>query len=85
MKRVQIYLTEEEKQAISEIAARRGRSQSELIREAIDAYIAHETAAGKEEALARAAGLWRERDDLPDFAVLRASWDRQAMSPEQGQ
>ena len=84
MKRVQIYLTDEEKQAISEIAARRGRSQSELIREAIDAYIVHETAAGKAEILARAAGLWREREDLPDFAALRASWDRQEMNSSQG-
>jgi len=23
-----------------------------------------------------AAGLWRDRDDLPDWHTLRASWDR---------
>ncbi|MEZ4715283.1 MAG: hypothetical protein R2851_04240 [Caldilineaceae bacterium] len=54
-----------------------------MIREAIDAYIVQESAAGKAEVLARAAGLWRDREDLPDFTALRASWDRQEMNSGQ--
>ena len=26
--------------------------------------------------LDRIAGLWKDRDDLPDFAALRKEWDR---------
>jgi predicted transcriptional regulator len=77
VKRVQIYLTDEEKEALRQIAARSGRSQSELIQEAIDAYILKEATNNKAEILANAAGLWRDRQDLPDFAELRASWDRE--------
>jgi hypothetical protein len=27
--------------------------------------------------LDRTAGLWKDRDDLPDFDALRKSWDRE--------
>ena len=27
--------------------------------------------------LRAARGLWREREDLPDFAALRSEWDRE--------
>jgi len=37
--RTQIYLTEEERQALKSMAANTGRKQSELIREAIDQMI----------------------------------------------
>lgn len=30
----------------------------------------------RQEALDRAAGMWKDRTDLPDFRSLRASWDR---------
>jgi hypothetical protein len=35
-------------------------------------------------ALGQMAGLWKDRDDLPDFDALRKSWDRQfpALSEE---
>jgi len=30
----------------------------------------------KEEILQEAAGIWKDRADLPDFEAIRAEWDR---------
>jgi hypothetical protein len=52
-------------------------SQPELIREAIDHFLEKRRAARQGEALQALAGMWRDREDLPDFEALRASWDRE--------
>lgn len=76
MIRSQIYLTEEERQALARLAGETGRPQSELIREAIDAFLERQAPRDRRLRLQRAHGLWRERADLPDFAALRREWDR---------
>ena len=76
MIRSQVYLTEEERQALARLADETGRPQSELIREAIDAFLALNAPRDRRVRLQRALGLWRERSDLPDFAALRREWDR---------
>jgi len=30
----------------------------------------------KKNVLKEAAGIWKNRDDLPDFSVIRSEWDR---------
>ncbi len=76
MVRTQIYLTETEKTALNDLAATTGKPQSELIREAVDAFIGQSNKNRREAVLERAAGLWKDRDDLPDFDTLRKQWDR---------
>jgi predicted DNA-binding protein len=76
MVRTQIYLTPEEQQALRALARRTGTSQSELIRQAIDSLLAEEQALDRTALLRQARGLWRDRDDLPDFAALRRELDR---------
>ena len=76
MIRSQVYLTKEERQALARLADETGRPQSELIREAIDAFLARQAPRDRRVRLQRALGLWRERSDLPDFAALRREWDR---------
>ena len=76
MVRTQIYLTERERDVLATLAQGRGKKQSELIREAIDSFIDQQHADHRRTALEGLAGMWRARGDLPDFAALRAEWDR---------
>ena len=76
MVRTQVYLTEGEREGLDVVARSTGRKQSELIREAVDRLL--DLARGDHRAaiLKEAAGLWRNRSDLPDFAATRRSLDR---------
>ena len=76
MFRTQIYLTDAEKEALTGLSRRIGKSQSELIRQAIDAYIAQATASPDHDAFTAAAGMWADRTDFPDWQRLRAEWNR---------
>jgi hypothetical protein len=78
MVRTQIYLTEQERAAIGTLARESGKAQSEVIREAIDYWVARSNKARRKAILGRVAGLWKDRTDLPDFVALRPSWDRES-------
>lgn len=76
MVRTQIYLTERQRAEIASIASHSGRRQSEIIREALDRFIAQTSRRRREAVLREAAGVWRDRSDLPDLDSLRGGWDR---------
>ena len=76
MIRTQIYLTDKQRAELSVIAKNLGKNQSEIIREAIDRLIDQAGRNRKESALQKAAGIWKNRKDLPDFRALRSEWDR---------
>jgi len=76
MVRTQIYLTERQRKELAAIAKAAGKKQSELIREAIDCLIGQLGRSRRETVLIKAAGIWRNRKDLPDFKAVRAEWDR---------
>ena len=75
MVRTQIYLTEGQRAEIAAIASQSGKRQSEVIREAVDRFI-EQKSRGRREAIREAAGIWRNRTDLPDLDALRHGWDR---------
>ncbi|RPI76773.1 MAG: ribbon-helix-helix domain-containing protein [Desulfobacteraceae bacterium] len=76
MVRTQIYLTENQRDELVTLAKTVGKKQSELIREAIDRLIDQTGRGRRELVLRKAAGIWKDRKDLPDFKAIRAEWDR---------
>ena len=78
MVRTQVYLTRQEREGLARLAAATGKKPSELIREAIDRLLEERSDARRQAVLDAAAGMWKDRDDLPDARSLRADWDRDA-------
>lgn len=76
MVRTQIYLTERQRAELAALAKTVGKKQSELIREAVDRLIDQAGSSRRGAALREAAGIWKDRTDLPDFRAIRAEWDR---------
>jgi hypothetical protein len=76
MVRTQIYLTERQRKELAAIARAAGKKQSELIREAVDRLIDKAGSSRREAVLREAAGIWKDRKDLPDFKATRTEWDR---------
>ncbi len=74
MERTQIYLTSYQKKKLASYAASAGVSQSELIRQSIDTYINSVEETDKEKVLGDIAGIWANRQDLPDIRKLRKGW-----------
>ncbi len=77
MVRTQIHLTTTQQEGLRTLSRRTGRSQSALIRQALDSYLSGD-GSFRRALLRQARGLWRDRRDLPDFAALRGGFDRVA-------
>ncbi|MFN0024455.1 MAG: hypothetical protein ACKVS5_11220 [Parvularculaceae bacterium] len=66
MRKVQVFLRADQKAALTRLAARTGRRQSDLIRSGVDLVLesSQDVDAGWREATRAAAGLWRDREDI---------------------
>ena len=76
MIRTQIYLTDRQRDELAAISKTSGKKQSELIRDAVDRLIDEAGHSRREIILREAAGIWKDRTDLPDFKKIRTGWDR---------
>ncbi|MFZ0091859.1 MAG: CopG family transcriptional regulator [Solirubrobacteraceae bacterium] len=68
--RTQVYFTQQQRQALDELAARQGKTLAEVVREAVDAYLARAPADSD-------AMLDRTFGSIPGLQVpARSEWDR---------
>lgn len=70
MERTQIYLTSEQKKALKDIAVKKRAPLAEVVRDAVEQYIAQQKPATAEK-MSRARGLWKDRKDLDAVAYER--------------
>ena len=76
MIRSQIYLTEDERNSLKSISKETGRTQSDLIREAVDSLIKKIKKKNSTEKRQEAFGIRKDRDDYPNIRELRNEFDR---------
>jgi metal-responsive CopG/Arc/MetJ family transcriptional regulator len=65
MKRTQVYLQESQKKELGLLAEQKGKSLAELVREAVDMYIA-DNRKSADKYILQTSGLWKSKDDIPD-------------------
>jgi hypothetical protein len=75
MIRTQIYITEKEQRALRRIARLRKSTQSEIIREAVDEYLASFQNSNRVNLMQVARGIWADRNDF-DSVTIREEFDR---------
>ena len=76
MVRSQIYLTEDERDSLKHISSDTGRSQSDLVREAIDDFIKRVANKNNIQQRQEAFGIWKGKENIPDIEDLRSEFDR---------
>jgi len=76
METAQINLTNAESEALRTLAQRTGKTEADLLHEAIESFLGQAESRPRLALLRQAKGIWKDRDDLPDFGALRAELDR---------
>jgi len=81
MTTAQINLTDSQIDALRKLAKRTGKSEDEILQEAVNKLIDEVGKAEAErqewlEVLQQAKGIWKDRDDLPNLKELREEADR---------
>lgn len=71
-----IVLTEPEATALHRIAQETGKSEHDLIQEAVTQYIQQYQVVHRRQLLQQARGMWRDRTDLPPLDMLRREFDQ---------
>ena len=78
-----LNLTEQEQTALETIAQRTGKTQEEVVQEAVKQLIAQFHDEDRLSLFRQARGMWKDRTDLPSLADLRREWDRHT-EPDNG-
>ena len=73
----QVTLTDQQTQALRSIAQRTGKTETDVIVEAVEQFIArHPLSDDRPAAQQQAKGMWQNRTDLPDLRTLREESNR---------
>ena len=71
-----IALTDQESSTLHLIAQQTGKTEDELIREAVQQFITQFRQIHRCVLLQQARGMWKDRIDLPSLETLRGEFDR---------
>lgn len=71
-----IHISEETGQILIRLASKTGKPVENVLDEAVNEYALHHSNLSHDERLLAGKGLWKDREDLPDFDELRKSFDR---------
>ena len=66
MTRILADLPDDDIKWLDQLAAEQGKSRAAVVREAVSAYKSQASVAGDKGWIERWAGLWADRDDIPD-------------------
>jgi hypothetical protein len=72
----QIYLTEKESDSLQRLANQMGKTPNGLIQEAVAKLLSQFDEETLRKNRMAAAGIWRNRDDIPDLDDMRRSAER---------
>jgi hypothetical protein len=72
----QVRLSNAEGEALRELARRSGKTEEQLVREAVERLLTEAGVVDRLALLRQARGVWHDRTDLPDPKELRAELDR---------
>jgi hypothetical protein len=78
----QITLNDQQTVALRSLVQRTGKTETELIVEAVEQFITQHNQAESSAALQQAKGLWQNRADLPELRTLREESNRYAAFTE---
>ena len=76
MAALEINLTEQELDALREMSRTTGQTERDLVQKAVRRMINHEQRDDHLTLMRIGRGLWKNREDLPDWANLRREWNR---------
>ena len=76
MTTAQVTLSESEAQAVQALSQSKGKTQEEILHDAIEQFLVQHKVENRLTALRQARGIWNGRQDLPDYAELRNEWNR---------
>ncbi len=76
MPETKISLDEPIQNALAEISRETGKSQSQLINEAVERLIKDYQRQNRSLLIQQAKGIWADREDIPDVQQLRQEWQR---------
>lgn len=79
----QIYLTEKENDSLQILAHQKGKTSDELIKAAVTQLLNQFDEETLRKHLMATAGIWQDRDDIPDLREMRRSAERFHLREEQ--
>ena len=80
MQPAQLTLSPADSEAVRQLAQRTGKTETELLHEAVADLLRRATLESWQTALRRVRGMWADQpeSEVPDVSALRAEWENRA-------